>query len=68
MTAKEKAQNLVDFFRNYTDGSDPETNRFSPRIERLNSVKCSLKVVEEVIQISESRFWDDVKEELEEMK
>ena len=78
MTPKEKSQDLVDFFRNYTDGTDLETNRFSPRAERLNAIKCSLKVVDEILSAlyeyhydSESgayEFYSDVKKELEEMK
>jgi len=67
MTAKEKSEELINFFRNYTDGTDPKTNRFSPRIERINSAKCSSKVVNEMLSYikdsNDIKFWNDVQEE-----
>ena len=49
-TSNEKAIELVDKFREYTDGDDPDNNyRFSPRISKENAKKCALIAVDEII-------------------
>ena len=50
MTPQEKAIELVDKFRQFADGTDPETDRFSPRIEKQKAKECALVVVDEIIE------------------
>lgn len=49
MTAKEKAQELVNEFRKYSSGED-EHYMFSPAIEKENGKKCALIALEKVLE------------------
>ena len=51
MTPKEKAIELVNKFRDFADGIDSETDRFSPNIEKKNAKQCALIAVDESINI-----------------
>jgi len=78
MTPKQKAIELVNIFREFVDGTDPETDRYSPNIEKKNGKKCTLKVVDEIIaeiepsvsmDVIEARikYWNEVKQEIEKL-
>ena len=61
MTPKEKAKELINIFREFADGTDPETEysiRYSPNIEKENGKKCALKAVDEILN-SFSNIFDD---------
>lgn len=49
MSVKEKAEELVNKFREFTDGTDPETDGYSPNIEKYNGKQCALIAVDEII-------------------
>jgi hypothetical protein len=49
MTPKEKAKELINKFRDFADGIDSESDRFSPNIERKNAKQCALLAVQEII-------------------
>ena len=49
-TPKEKAKELVNKFRDFADGIDSETDRFSPNIERKNAKQCALIAVDEILK------------------
>ena len=76
MTAKEKAQELVNEFRKYASGDDDDY-RFSPAIEKENAKLCALIAVNEVINndvgynaydgVTDSDIWID-KEYWQEVK
>ena len=71
MISKEKALELVNKFRNYTDGTD-EDDRFSPVIEKENAKQCALIAVEEVLNnievpSDEYKYWTEVKQEIEKL-
>ena len=53
MTPKEKVQDLVDRFREFADGTDPETDRYSPNIEKQKAKQCALISVDEIIKSRE---------------
>ena len=64
MTPKEKAQQLVDRFREFADGTDPETDRYSPNIEKQKAKQCALIAVDEILDFmmnddkeSETCYW-----------
>jgi hypothetical protein len=66
MTPKEKARELVDKFNNYsriypslTYGIDGEFNLVN------DSNKCALIAVEEILSWNQTKFWEDVKQEIE---
>ena len=79
MTAKEKAQELVNEFRKYASGDDDDY-RFSPAIEKENAKLCALIAVNEVINndvgynaydgVTDSdiwidkEYWQEVKQEI----
>lgn len=68
MTPKEKAEELVNKFREFADGIDSETDRFSPNIEKKNGKQCALIAVETVIlncYEEEEYYWKEVKQEIE---
>ena len=65
MTPKEKAKELVNKFREFADGIDSETDRFSPNIEKKNGKQCALIAVDLLIEEIRSRYWYDVKNEIE---
>jgi len=78
MTPQEKAKGLVNKFRDYADGIDSETDRFSPNIERKNAKQCALIAVDEIIaQIEPSvsidvisariKYWKEVKQEIKKL-
>lgn len=69
MIPKEKAIELVNKFRKYTDGTD-EDDRFSPAIEKENAKQCALIAVDELIYNSYQvmkPFWEEVKQEIEKL-
>jgi hypothetical protein len=82
MTAKEKAQELVNKFRKYASGDDDDY-RFSPAIEKENAKKCALIAVDEILNNSTSynaydgvinnelwaddEYWQEVKQEIEQL-
>jgi len=69
MTAKEKAQELVNKFRKYSSGED-EHYMFSPAIEKENAKLCAVLSVNEMIdELSKDvnplvNYWFEVKEEI----
>jgi hypothetical protein len=65
MTPKEKAKELVNKFRDFADGIDSETDRFSPNIEKKNAKQCALITVDLLIEQIRSKYWYDVKHEIE---
>ena len=76
MSPKEKAQELVDRFREFADGPDPEIDRYSPNIEKQKAKQCALIAVDEILEIEllvESvddyylRYWQEVKQEIEKL-
>jgi hypothetical protein len=67
-----KAQELVDKFREFADGTDSETDRYSPGVEKEKAKQCALIAVDEILKIcvdslglTELDYWQDVKEEIE---
>lgn len=72
MTPKEKAIELVNKFREFADGTDLDTDRFSPRVEKEKAKQCALIAANEVIntimsvyQPETKAFWFEVKQEIE---
>lgn len=65
MTTKEQAIELVNKFRDFADGIDSETDRFSPNIEKKNAKQCALITVDLLIEQIRSKYWYDVKHEIE---
>ncbi len=64
-----KAQELVDKFREFADGTDSETDRYSPGVEKEKAKQCALIAVDELIanehlETGDTSFWIPVKEEL----
>ena len=60
MSPKEKAKELVDRFREFADGTNPETDRYSPNIEKQKAKQCALIAVDEIIlsRKNDSQFDD----------
>jgi hypothetical protein len=77
MTPKEKAIELVNKFRDYTNGDDPNNDyRFSPAIEKENAKKCALIAVDEILEdrkemdgmkVINDPYWLEVKQEIEKL-
>ena len=68
MSPKEKAQELVDRFREFADGTNPETDRYSPNIEKQKAKQCALIAVDEILEhcnYANKWYWEDVKKEIE---
>jgi len=80
MTTKEKAKELVNKFRDFADGIDSETDRFSPNIEKKNAKQCALITVDEILEVVKFyerqngrllidnirvMYWQEVKKEIE---
>lgn len=71
MTAKEKAQEIVNQFRKYSSGED-EYYMFSPAIEKENAKLCAVLAVDEIIDavipLDEIdryiTYWQEVKKEI----
>ena len=75
MTAKEKAQELVNKFRKYSSGED-EHYMFSPAIEKENAKLCAALAVQYIITsnphsnplntdvYSTMKYWEEVKQEI----
>jgi hypothetical protein len=74
MTAKEKAQEIVNQFRKYSSGED-EYYMFSPAIEKENAKLCAVLAVDEMLkEIKDSAdkeivvpriiYWEKVKQEI----
>jgi len=71
MTAKEKAQELVNEFRKYSSGDDDDY-RFSPAIEKENAKLCAVlsvnEIIDAVIVLDEidryTTYWQEVKKEI----
>jgi hypothetical protein len=82
MIPKEKALELVNKFRKYTDGTD-EDDRFSPAIEKENAKLCALIAVDEILNNAvrynaydgvtgsdiwiDIEYWQEVKQEMEQL-
>jgi len=73
MTAKQKAKELVNKFKKYTDGS---INKYtwSESFQKKNAKSCALITVDEIIKfaiashnVSELSFWEEVKQEIEKL-
>lgn len=72
MTPKEKAQELVNKFREFADGIDSETDRFSPNIEKKNAKHCALIAVDEILNnnkilfedVLNDQYWEEIKQEI----
>jgi hypothetical protein len=69
MTPKEKAIELVNIFRKFTDGTDPETHRYRLDIEKENAKQCALITVEEILSAhlfdeNEKEYWQQVRTEI----
>ena len=71
MTPTEKAEELVNKFRNFTDGTDPETDRYSPKANKENAKQCALIACNEVLGYMGAdrgySFWLEVKEEIKKL-
>lgn len=69
LTPRQKAEELVNRYRNYADGIDSSNDRFSPRIEKENGKKITLEVVDDILrEIGNTHFyWIRVKEEVEKL-
>jgi hypothetical protein len=83
MTPKEKAQELVDRFREFADGTDAETDRYSPNIEKQNAKQCALIAIDEILNNAvkynaydgvinnelwaDDEYWQEVKKEIEKL-
>ena len=72
MTPKEKAEELVNKFREYANGD--EHGRFSPGIEKQNGKLCALLAVDEIKKILYNQdlmirydYWFEVKQEIEKL-
>ena len=65
MTPKEKAEELVNKFREYANGD--EHGRFSPGIEKLNGKHCALIAIDELIRETGSKYYYEVKQEIEKL-
>ena len=80
MTTKEQAIELVNKFRDFADGIDSETDRFSPNIEKKNAKQCALITVDEILEVVKFyerqngrllidnirvMYWQEVKKEIE---
>jgi len=74
MTPKQKAEKLVNKFRDFANGTDYETDGFSPNIEKENGKQCALIAVDEIWNELESarvfeeyNYWQEVKEEIKKL-
>jgi len=68
MTSKEKAEELVNKFREYANGD--ADGRFSPGIEKQNGKHCALIAIDEISQHCYEvmkPFWLEVKQEIEKL-
>ena len=78
MTPKEKAIELVNKFRDFANGTDYETDGFSPNIEKENGKQCALIAVDEAMTestilpygieyLGRIDYWEEVKTEIEKL-
>ena len=73
MTSKEKALELVNKFREFADGTDLETDRFSPRVEKEKGKQCALIAVDEILEITKHEspsayvYYMQVKQEIKDL-
>jgi hypothetical protein len=74
MTPKEKAEELINNFRDFADGTCPETDRYSPKIEKQKAKQCAIIAVNEIIKFGNlmgirepMMYWNKVKEEIEKL-
>ena len=79
MTPAEKAKELVNKFRDYAHGEDPDNDyRYSPAIEKANAIQCALILVDEMLNnflsnkttdygAERYHFWQQVKQEIEKL-
>ena len=77
MTAKEKAIDLVNKFREFANGNDDESDRFSPAMEKQNGKNCAIIAVDEILLIKKEiwddfhseyfKYWQEVKQEIEKL-
>jgi hypothetical protein len=65
MTPQEKAKDLLDKFREFADGTDSETDRYSPKVEKEKAKQCALIAINELIKETGAKYWYDVKQEIE---
>jgi len=69
LTPKEKAEELVNKFREYANG-DYDDGKFSPGIEKQNGKHCALIAVDEILNNCYTvmkPFWQEVKMEIEKL-
>jgi len=75
MTPKEKAEELVNKFRDFADGINPETDSFSPNICKIQAKQCALIAVNEILnefpkgfngnfEMRRKLYWEEVKQEI----
>ena len=71
MTPKEKAEELINSFRDFADGTCPETDRYSPNIEKQKAKQCAIISVDEIIKFGNQMgirepmmYWHDVIKEI----
>jgi hypothetical protein len=68
MTPKEKARELVDKFNNYSRIYPSLTYSIDGEFNLVNdSNKCALIAVEEILSWNQTKFWEDVKQEIEKL-
>ena len=72
LTPKQQAEELVNKYRRFADGTDSSDDKFSPRIEKENGKKITLEVVDDILrEIGKKHFsydfWIRVKEEVEKL-
>jgi hypothetical protein len=75
MTPREKANKIVDTFRMFADGTDQETDRFSPKTNKEDAMLCALIAVDIILNavgatnwendtMTNNNYWIEVKNEI----
>lgn len=59
MTPREKANKIVDTFRMFADGTDQETDRFSPKTNKENAMQCALIAVDIILNDVGAKNWEN---------
>jgi hypothetical protein len=79
MTPQEKAIELLNKFRDFADGTDSETGKYSPNAEKKHAKQCALIAVDAIIEecymwngndnviweANRFNYWNGVKQEIE---
>jgi hypothetical protein len=73
MNPKQKAEELKDKFRDHAFDRSEYDDNLDREVEKHHAIECALICVEEIINLcaeglSETKFWKEVKKELEGMK